>query len=94
MDDPTIRHHGNPYYFNAGEITAGVLIGVWTVTIALVFYQAILSVINIFGNDWQASWIAFVIVLLVGLVFIILLYHSKRHLMRLAHKFRLLHSAI
>jgi hypothetical protein len=95
-NDEVILHHGSPYYFNAGEIFVLAVIGALTVSIGLQLYAAVVASYQAIAgsNDVLAAWIAFIIVFVVGILLILLLNHSKKHLMRLAHKSKLLHAYI
>ncbi len=93
--EDVIINHGNPYYFNAGELFYLLIVNAFTWTVALIFGSAIVATIKMCadGNDVGASWIAFFVVFLVVFIFIVILAHSKKHLMRFAHKFAYLHSS-
>ena len=94
--DPVIVNHDSPYYFNAGEIFVLVVIGALTVSIALVFYAAVLATYQSIAGQGNvlASWLAVIIVFVIGIVLILCLNHSKKHLMKAAHHFRLLRASL
>ncbi len=92
--DSSIIHHGEPYYFNAGELFYNLLVNAFTFTLALIFSSAIVATIRTCadGNDVGACWIAFVVVLVIVIILIVILAHSKKHMMRFSHQFAYLHS--
>jgi hypothetical protein len=94
-NDPIIKHHNSPYYFNGGEIFVLAMIGALTVALGLMFYQAVVVTYQSISDDSvPAAWVAFVVVFAIAIIVIILLNHCKKHLMRLAHKSKLLRASI
>src|SRR4029078_13001415 len=89
MIEPTVVHHGHPYYFNGGELFYNLLVNAFTFTLALVFSSAIVLTIRMCadGNNVAAAWIAFFIILIIAIILIIILAHSKKHMMRFAYHF-------
>jgi len=86
-NDPVIKHHGSPYYFNGGEILVIVLIRALEVTLGLMWWSAVLityeSIVG--AKNVAAAWISLVIVFVIVLLLILVLSHCKKNLMKWAH---------
>ena len=90
--DSAVEHYGTPYFYNGGELFVALLANAFSLTLAILFSNAVLATIHSCSIDRvDTAWITFFCMLGILFVCLVALWHSKKYLMKVAHKVPLLH---
>ena len=90
--DSAVEHYGTPYFYNGGELFVALLANAFSLTLAILFSNAVLATISSCSIDRvDTAWITFFCMLGILFVCLVALWHGKKYLMKFAHKVPFLH---